>query len=345
MQTIIKTPGPASFLALVPHLIGMQPSESLVVIPFTGKRTAGGLRVDLPSRSSDLKPLVNHVASLLGRLRGVDGVVVIVYCSTASDLLPHRDLVEVALRRLSRDGFAIKDAFCVTDQDWAPYISDSGRVAFSAEWARLDAGGLSLPEMPSLLPPLEHVPASDSEVNAVASEVAALQQSFEVDELDDLDLDVDLEEAIQDLPSTMEAALLWDDEQFALRRSFLLAVLQSPAVRDSTMLQWASDPAIRDRLWDEPESADLIFGIGPLPDRDRLVAGIALLTRLRSVASPALQPSLLCMLSWLSWAMGAGSRAGEYLDAIVPIDAEYGMGGVLRSLQLSGHVPEWLLAR
>ena len=43
--------------------------------------------------------------------------------------------------------------------------------------------------------------------------------------------------------------------------------------------------------------------------------------------------------------MGAGSRAGEYLDAIVPIDPAYGMGGVLRSLQLSGRVPEWLLAR
>jgi len=343
-QTIIKTPGPASFLALVPHLIGMEPVDSLVVIPFSGKRTAGGLRVDLPARSSDLRPLTTYVASILGRLRAVDGVVVIVYCSSASDLLPHRDLIEVVLRRLSRDGLAIKDAFCVAGQDWAPYISDSGRVAFSASWAsleRLDAGGLDLPELPSLLPPLVYEPAAPDVVAAVSQSVAALQEAFEGDE----PFDPGLEDAIQGLPDIMEAALDWTDDEFDSGCRFVLAALQAPPARDATMLQWASDPALRERLWDEPESADLVMGIGPLPDRERLVAGIALLTKLRSVAAPSLQPPLLCMLSWLSWAMGAGTRAGEYLDAIVPLDPDYGMASVLQALETSGRVPEWLLNR
>jgi len=320
-QTIIKTPGPASFLALVPHLIGMEPVDSLVVIPFSGKRTAGGLRVDLPARSSDLRPLTTYVASILGRLRAVDGVVVIVYWSSASDLLPHRDLIEVVLRRLSRDGLAIKDAFCVAGQDWAPYISDSGRVAFSASWAsleRLDAGGLDLPELPAVLPPLVYEPAAPEVVAAVELEVAGAVGDWTSDHV--------------------EFALGWTNAEFAAGRGLMLAALQDPSARDETMLQWASEPFVQPEI-------QLIGGIGPQPDRDRLVTAITLLTRLRDIAAPHLQPPLLCMLAWLSWAMGAGSRADQYLDASYLIEPDYPMAMVLRSLVSSGVVPKWILSR
>lgn len=316
-QTIIRTPGPASFLALVPHLIGMEPVDSLVVIPFEGKRTAGGLRVDLPASSAATAGLGTYVSGLLGRLRGVDGVVVIIYVSSASDLLPQRDLVEVVVRRLRHAGFLIKDAFCVAGQDWASYLSPSGRVIMSAAWERLDAAPPGIP-LPELLPPLAYEPASPEVVAAVELEVANAAGDWTSDHV--------------------ELALGWTEAELSGGRGLMIAALQDPSARDETMLQWASEPFIQPEI-------QLIGGLGPQPDRDRLVTAIALLTRLRQVAAPRLQPPLLCMLAWLSWAMGSGSRADQYLDASFLIEPDYPMASVLRSLVSSGRVPEWLLSR
>ncbi|HWU57763.1 MAG TPA: DUF4192 family protein, partial [Microbacteriaceae bacterium] len=49
MQTIVKTTKPQDLLALVPHLVGFRPSNSLVLVAFRGKRTGGAYRVDLPA--------------------------------------------------------------------------------------------------------------------------------------------------------------------------------------------------------------------------------------------------------------------------------------------------------
>ena len=48
ISTILKAAQASDFLAAVPALLGFQPSESVVLVPFRGQRTTGALRIDPP---------------------------------------------------------------------------------------------------------------------------------------------------------------------------------------------------------------------------------------------------------------------------------------------------------
>lgn len=48
-RTTIRCTGPADLLATLPRMLEFEPSAGVYLIPFTGKRAAGVLRVDLPS--------------------------------------------------------------------------------------------------------------------------------------------------------------------------------------------------------------------------------------------------------------------------------------------------------
>lgn len=48
-RTTIRCTGPADLLATLPRMLEFKPSTGVYLIPFTGKRAAGALRVDLPS--------------------------------------------------------------------------------------------------------------------------------------------------------------------------------------------------------------------------------------------------------------------------------------------------------
>ena len=94
-----------------------------------------------------------------------------------------------------------------------------------------------------------------------------------------------------------------------------------------------------------PTTADLMMGEScDRPDPERIVRGIRLLKLLVAMAPRSTRPAPLCMLAWLSWALGQGSVAGIYLDTVLDIDADYGMGLLLQQMIGSGHLPEWAFA-
>lgn len=343
MQTIIKTAAVDELLALMPHLIGVDPRESLVLIPFRGKRTAGGMRLDLPASSAAHKRLATYAIGIMSRIEAADALVLVV-CSDASPggSLPQRDLIDIFLRRMRHAGFHVKDALCLSAERYASYFDPH------ALWHDLDAARTSrvreqLPDNAALHPAdVPFVPAAREVIRAVEARVMLHQRSFTALPLPDF------------IPF-MDSALHCTDEELADRAPLLLAILQAPPARDATMMQWAW-PDLASFIWaasdpsapaDEESGqvlADLMLGIGPLPDRDRVEHALTLLTHLRAIAVRPLQPPILCMLSWLSWAIGAGSRAGAYLEAVEAIDPEYGMACLLSSIQSSGMVPEWLFA-
>lgn len=80
------------------------------------------------------------------------------------------------------------------------------------------------------------------------------------------------------------------------------------------------------------------------PDPDRIHRAIHLLAFLTAAAPRAARPAPLCMLCWLSWALGMGSVAGLFLDQALAIDPDYSMAQVLHSVLASGHLPEWAFA-
>lgn len=113
----------------------------------------------------------------------------------------------------------------------------------------------------------------------------------------------------------------------------------------------ASDTGAVTETEAEPDSeaeqriSDLMMGItSTRPDANRVEAAIGVLKTVVALAPRSARPAPLCMLAWLSWALGRGSVAGIFIDRALEIDAHYGMAGLLDTLLGSGHLPEWAYA-
>jgi hypothetical protein len=84
-----------------------------------------------------------------------------------------------------------------------------------------------------------------------------------------------------------------------------------------------------------------MLGIGPRPDPERIDRGISLLRLLVSRAEDIDRRAPLCMLGWLSWALGRGTEAGRYIAEVRRIEPGYGLGEVLDTMFSNGMMPEW----
>jgi hypothetical protein len=158
----------------------------------------------------------------------------------------------------------------------------------------------------------------------------------------------------------------------------LLFLMQGPATRDQMMLQFAfgeqegrrshalnrhyarrqretglsMDDLVEADIADgrtfeqsSPTTGDLMLGeCTDRPDPERIGRGIRLLKLLVAMAPRHARPAPLCMLAWLSWALGQSSIAGIYIDTALDIDADYGMAQLLMQLIGSGRLPEWAFA-
>jgi hypothetical protein len=95
----------------------------------------------------------------------------------------------------------------------------------------------------------------------------------------------------------------------------------------------------------DAETSDRMMGLtDERPDVDRTERAIALLKVVVAMAPKSARPAPLCMLAWLSWALGRGSVAGIFIDQALAIDRRYGMALLLDTLFGSGHLPEWAYA-
>jgi hypothetical protein len=93
------------------------------------------------------------------------------------------------------------------------------------------------------------------------------------------------------------------------------------------------------------ETSDRMMGLtDERPDVDRTERAIALLKTVVAMAPKSARPAPLCMLAWLSWALGRGSVAGIFIDQALAIDRRYSMALLLDALFGSGHLPEWAYA-
>jgi hypothetical protein len=133
---ILRTNTTADFLATVPAITGFTARNSIVAVAFSGKRSCGAFRMDLPpnARTRDLRAVGTWLATNLGRLPGragfpVDGVAIVVYTDgTFAERhgIPHLELWRAIEQKLRRAGVAIKEAACVAADGWASYL-DPGR--------------------------------------------------------------------------------------------------------------------------------------------------------------------------------------------------------------------------
>ncbi|MFB6611546.1 DUF4192 family protein [Agromyces sp. NPDC056379] len=373
MTTIIRAEAAHDFLALVPSLAGFHPMRSLLCVAFSGNRSAGVLRYDLPRRARDRAALAAMIVGTLCRMRGVDAVVPIVYTEArfgAGRGMPQRALLRMLTARAEEAGFLVRDALCRAADGWGSLLDPTTPAAGhplalidESPVARLAGEVASSPTASAALPPAEP---------EVAPRI--------IDALAQLTGEDEREHALRrlgehgDPVALVESLLVGGRVQPPLRLAWFLHLASIPAVRDAMMLQIgfgaligeaAHDDAIAtaERAAAHEETIDglvvrelatgttrevsemlsrLMIGQSQLrPDASRVERALTMLRRLIANAPPSLRVGPLCIAAWLSWALGRGSAAGAFIDTAVDLDPDHSMAGLLSALIGSGTLPEW----
>ncbi|WP_411701364.1 DUF4192 family protein [Conyzicola sp.] len=378
MSTVVTAANAADFLAVVPHLVGFEPRDSIVFVAFRGRRTCAALRFDLPQKAASddagrrlHKRVATTLVGTISKLPGVDAVVPVVFTDEGfgGSGAPRALFVSAVTTRLEFSGFEVRDALCVASDGWGSYLDArcpaEGRPLAAIERSRvldeLSADALRPLGDVARWAALPHVGAIDGErVAKLVLRFAAL-----IDGTPGRPVDPRVARAVglpraqppSDVPSTLEAILSVDPGRIEpAAAAFVIAVVRSPALRDVVMLQWAFDLETGERVLDDAHrfalgapadalpSAGLMLGRGPRPDPARVETAIDLLKTIAALAPRRNRPPVLCMLAWLSWALGRSSVANEFVCAAEDIDAAYGLAEVLRMVLERGMLPEWAFA-
>lgn len=257
-KTIVKTPTPQDFLALVPQLVGFLPERSLVLVAFRGNRTCGALRFNLPrdgAGQSELRRIAGTLLGTLCKIPGVDALVPVVYteqeigddpAGSAPDL-PYGPFLRAILARAVESGFLARDALCVAADGWASYFdAEPGRVgSFRHPLSDIAASSVH-----------ERIPGQDRR------ELARLHTGAELPKVDlatrercarrlaryqrlgpDLGPIPELIEMVGDMldpVGTAETVLGLNPAELNIdEAAVLLFLMQGPATRDQMMLQFA----------------------------------------------------------------------------------------------------------
>jgi len=376
MPANVQTPTRADLLATVPGLLGYTPTNSIVFVPFRGTRSCGVMRFDLPASGS--KTINSRIAStivgLICKLPDVDAVVGVIFtsarfASTGSvstgftlrrsavpESVPHRALAEVFRSRLEQSGFEIRGLLCQAADGWASYDHpyppgghDLGELADSAIAATIH-------DRPAAGNQLSAGTVADADPNSIArfaASLAAFRGLIALLPQDAVSIDPALE-TLLDLPRLAEKALWWTPEEELSNSALLVLALQGPSNRDQVMLQWATCLKVGDALaaqangeplptaFTDDDLGNLMFGVGARPNPERILRGIALLSRMLSCTTGKDRLPLLTMLAWLNWAVGFGSRAGAFIDQARTLDPDYGMAQVLATMFANWVLPEWV---
>ncbi|NQX06565.1 DUF4192 family protein [Rathayibacter sp. VKM Ac-2856] len=362
---ILRASGLADLLAAVPSMIGVQPDDALVVVPFLGNRAGGGFRFPLPARlrRAEIDQLAGRCVRFAASMPRATAVLAIVYTrQTYADArgVPLLDLGRAVLRRLERTDLGIVDVACVAGDGWGRYTStvetreprplaeiegsETGILARAAAPEPLDATALAV------LPKV-----SDAD-RAIAAAIVRHPAA-----------------GVRDVVGLVER---WLHGPPAPRQeAALIQVLQSPPLRDQTTLQIAlgSGSAIEERrrqrdlevemarssrtmdevVQEQAEagptdahdlaSASLMMGTGPCPDLERVEQATARLARAAALAPVSARPPVLTVLAWCWWALGVSTVAARHLEEALRIDPHYSMAKLYWTVFEMRAVPDWAI--
>jgi hypothetical protein len=297
-----RVSSPAEVTALVPHLVGFVPEESLVLVCLTGPRRRVGLtmRVDL----AECEDVLDAAASLAARAAHAEAAaaLVVVYTEGAEPLDPLVDAVDDAL---TEAGVALQDALLVRGGRWTSYLCGDPRCC-PPKGTPLDAApspALALVRAEQALAGRAVLPSRADLVAALrppdrdsGSAEAAAALSHEVRTRGREAVRVD---ALAAWRAAVDAAedprASWDAAIFAVR-------LQDVRIRDA-VLAWA------------PDDADAL---------SRVLVDLA-----RSTAAPYDVP-VCTLLAVVAWVQGNGALANVALDRALAGDPGYGLAVLVR---------------
>ncbi|MGC0420355.1 DUF4192 domain-containing protein [Embleya sp. AB8] len=328
-QSVLRVRSPADLVEAVPYLIGVRPTDSVVllgILPGERCRVGPVLRHDLPA-PADFAIAARHFARLLVRT-GARGVAVAIYPDgavageSAKPAAPDSpgEVGSAVVERLrplhvaiagacDRHGIEVREAVCVTTERWWSYgctdtrccppegtplrTERSSTVAAAAVWA-------GLPEPASL---------------------ADLVHRFRPPEY-----------AMRERILRAYAAVRADPSGFAVRPT--LAALAGHRARFR-----AGDTALA-----PDEAARLVLGLGDARVRDEAMAwhgelpgnteDLALLALWTALARRAFAPASappLTLAAWAAWTVGDGVLARVAVTRALRADADYTMARLLHT--------------
>lgn len=360
--TIIRARDAEAFLGAVPRLAGFVPRDSLVLVPLTGSRAHGVLRVDLPGPSADLAQLAATIVGALCRVTGVDRVAVIAYDTGAAwppdGPLPREALIERVVDRAHACDLEVTGAYLVCADGWGAYGDRAAphplaRIAPEGDVAADQHAGISLPR------------AAKTFRRRVAGRLATWERRVEA--LLAPDAVAEASEArgpaaldVARLPDLWEDVLGTEPDRLDAGDAALLALsFATPLLRDALLTQWSTDlaggrtilawqlawrPTSAAARLPRPEGPLRMAGEGPRPDAARLRRGLALARRVAANAPTRAQAGALATCGWLAWALGNGTHAGAYADRARALEPRHGLAGIVASLADGGRLPAWAFA-
>lgn len=352
-----STAADAALIAMIPELVGFSPQDSLVLVVFSGPRSCGAYRVNLPDpdQPEHYRHYATTLVGMLCRVRGADGVLPIVYTDDAYDScggIPRATLAARILERARSAGFRIADALCVASDGWGSYLGTQRR----RDGAELDQAILARRAEPGARQ-IAATPDAEAALPAVASHCAS-------ETLDALAA-VTAQELRECSSVDLAESVLRPRSRVSAHTAALLAlVAESPADRDVLLYTWAWGPdagrkaeALNTRLLGAEITGqtleclsegerELALALGgrsslPRPDVGRVLQASAALKTAAALAPEELRCPLLTMLAWLHWALGRGSVAGAFLERARALDAGYPLAALLSRLVDAGSIPEW----
>jgi hypothetical protein len=365
MPTIIKASDGADLLALIPHLTGYRPRNSIVLVAFRGKRTCAALRFDIPAPAglAGARRTATGFIGILCRIPGVDAVVPALYTDAAAGTdspgapPPVAEFIDVLIHRAEVAGLEVKDALFLAADGWGSYLDESGGVRPVADVE--DSPVLRLADSEDFH--LRESVTAGTDLPTVgpfeAEHVARLIIAFDDAAMDAFAGWASANDVPDDTyPVALLDALLEHDPSSLPPEvvAFAISAMQTSSMQDVVLATWAFDAAMGRRLaleaeiyehtgTEDLESRDIgrLWGVGPRPDPARIERGIELLRSLCANAPRSLRPRLFGMLAWSCWALGQCSRAAIFVENARAIDPGESMTRVVGSLIETGRLPEW----
>lgn len=137
---VLRVGSPQDILAFVPHCLGFQPRESLVLLGLRGSRLGATLRLDLPGPScsgwipgpADHKFLASYTSRITSLLAGddaADGVLAVVYTDLPwqeGEPPPYSALMELLGNDLEDSGLRLRDGWLAGNGIWRDYYCADG---------------------------------------------------------------------------------------------------------------------------------------------------------------------------------------------------------------------------
>ena len=328
------------------------------------------------------KRIATTLAGMLCKIPGVDGVVPVIYTHDSfaeAPGIPREQFAEVLNRRLELSGFLVRDSLCVAAEAWGSYL-DPQCPAGGHPLSDIAESAVNEQAAPVTQRPLGALQIGAQPVDVTAASRDRMARVYRRYHR----LIMRAENAPELFPTLgvvldpvliAEAALTWQNPPTEEEAAALLVLVQSPPNRDQIMVQFAfgreegvrahatnrryaqlqqtTGRSLDDLVTDEIASGDptaqhtgdIMLGLQrERPDVARIRLAITLLRTVVAMAPRSARPAPLCMLAWLSWALGSGSVAGLFVDQALAVDAHYSMATLLDLLLKSGHLPEWAFA-